>query len=772
MTDQSNQPTEKTNATQAGQAAVAKKVAAKATRAAEKTTEKTTEKTKKQAATAAEKATTKKATTKKATTKKATTKKATTNKATTKKATTKKPATKRATTTKATGKTAPTSKPGKVTDTPEPIMASAATDEPETVTDWDASADPRRLGELDHYLFGEGTHRYLHRQFGAQPADDGTRFAVWAPNATAVGVAGSFDDWHHDHELTGSDSGVWTGWVDGAGIGDQYLYRVTAADGTVTEKSDPVGAATEEPPSITSRIADLRHDWQDEEWMRGRGERIALDAPISIYEVHLGSWGRHVTDGRRFPRYDELADPIADHVLAHGFTHVEFLPIMEHPFYGSWGYQTTGFFAPSARYGTPQDLMQMIDRLHQRGVGVILDWVPSHFPTDTHGLYEFDGTHLFEHADPRQGYHPDWNSAIFNYSRNEVRSFLISSAMCWLDRYHVDALRVDAVASMLYLDYSRSEGEWIPNEFGGRENLDAIVFLRQLNEAVYGEFPDVSTMAEESTSWPMVSRPTYIGGLGFGAKWDMGWMHDTLEYLQRDPIHRAWHHGEITFRSVYSASEHFVLPLSHDEVVHGKGSLLNKMPGDDWQQFANLRVLYAMQWGQQGKKLLFMGCELATRAEWNHEGTLDWSLHDADMHRGVRTLIADLNALYVAEPALHRGDSDHGGMQWIDASDGGRSIYTWLRVDPTSAARPVVVAVNATPTPQHNVRIGVPSAGRWSELINTDAAEYGGSGLGNDGGADTVPVDAHGFHHSLVVTLPPLGALFLAADDRPDPGVS
>ncbi|MEJ7800922.1 MAG: 1,4-alpha-glucan branching protein GlgB, partial [Ilumatobacter sp.] len=708
---------------QSGKAAGAKKAGKKTAEGARRAVKKTS-RTAKQAAAAATSST----------------------KAAAQQATAKKTTAKQATAKQATAKTAAASKPGKITGAPEPVMATVASDE--TGTSAGTSADPRKLGELDHYLFG------------------GTRFAVWAPYAREVCVAGSFDDWQHDHELTGSDSGVWTGWIDGAGVGDHYLYRVTAADGTVTEKSDPVGAATEEPPSIRSRIADLHYDWHDDEWMRGRGERIGVDAPISIYEVHLGSWGRHVSDGRRFPRYDELADPIADHVLAHGFTHVEFLPIMEHPFYGSWGYQTTGFFAPSARYGTPRDLMKMIDRLHQRGVGVILDWVPSHFPTDAHGLYEFDGTHLYEHADPRQGYHPDWNSAIFNYSRNEVRSFLVSSAMCWLDRYHVDALRVDAVASMLYLDYSRNEGEWVPNEFGGRENLDAIVFLRQLNEAVYGEFPDVATMAEESTSWPMVSRPTYVGGLGFGNKWDMGWMHDTLQYLQRDPNHRTWHHGEITFRSVYSASEHFVLPLSHDEVVHGKGSLLNKMPGDAWQQFANLRLLYAMQWGQQGKKLLFMGCELATRDEWNHEGTLDWSLHDADMHRGVRTLIADLNALYAAEPSLHRGDSDHGGMRWIDGNHGERSIYIWLRVDPTSEARPVVVAVNATPTPQYNVRIGVPSPGQWSELANSDAVEYGGSGLGNDGGVGTVPVDAHGFHHSLVVTLPPLGALFLAAHDQ------
>ena len=623
-----------------------------------------------------------------------------------------------------------------------------------------------RIGELDLHLFAEGTHRYLHRAFGGHPADGGTRFAVWAPNATAVSVIGSFDGWVQPRPLEPSTSGVWTGWVDGAHVGHSYLYRVTGRDGTQVDKSDPVGAAAEDAPSIASRLVDLHHDWNDSDWMRRRGEGVAVDAPISIYEVHLGSWGRHVTDGKRFPRYDELADPLADHVLAHGFTHVELMPVMEHPFYGSWGYQTTGFFAPTARYGSPQDLMQMVDRLHQRGVGVILDWVPSHFPTDSHGLYEFDGTHLFEHADPRQGYHPDWNSAIFNYSRNEVRSFLISSAMCWLDRYHVDGLRVDAVASMLYLDYSRNDGEWIPNEFGGRENLDAIVFLRRLNEAVFGEFPDATTMAEESTAWPMVSRPTYVGGLGFGFKWDMGWMHDTLAYLSRDPIHRRWHHDEITFRTIYSSSEHYVLPLSHDEVVYGKGSLLNKMPGDDWQQHANLRLLYAMQWGQPGKKLLFMGGELATRQEWNHEGTLDWALHDQPAASRVRALLTALNALYRNEPAMHRGDSDHGGMRWVEGTDADQGVYAWLRLDPSidEPARPVLVVLNTTPMPRYNYRLGVPEAGRWSELVNTDAELFGGGGVGNFGAVETVPVDSHGHHQSLVLTVPPLGALFLAPD--------
>ena len=623
------------------------------------------------------------------------------------------------------------------------------------------------LAPDDLYLFGEGTHRRLHGFLGAHVIDDGVRFAVWAPNARAVHVAGTFPGESAELQPAGV-SGIWSGWAKGAAVGDRYHYRVETRTGKWIDKSDPVAAATCAPPSIDATVADLSYEWSDAEWMASRGPRVALDAPVSIYEVHLGSWGRTVGASGRFPTYDELADPLADHALAHGFTHVELLPIMEHPFYGSWGYQTTGYFAPTARHGGPIELMRMIDRLHQRGVGVILDWVPSHFPTDTHGLAEFDGTHLYEHSDPRQGFHPDWKSAIFNYGRNEVRSFLISSATCWLDRYHADGLRVDAVASMLYLDYSRASGEWVPNELGGRENLDAILFLRQLNEAVYAEFPDVATFAEESTAWPMVSRPTYIGGLGFGYKWDMGWMHDTLQYMHTEPVYRKWHHGEVTFRSVYASSEHFVLPLSHDEVVHGKGSLLGKMPGDEWQQFANLRLLYAMQWTQPGKKLLFMGCELATRSEWAHEGTLDWSLHDAPGHAGVRRLITDLNALYASEPALHLGDSDANGLRWVEGADADQSVYAYLRLDPADAARPVLVVVNATPIPRHNYRLGVPADGTWHELLNTDADPYGGSGVGNFGQVDTVPVDSHGFTRSLVLTLPPLGALVLAPRERSD----
>ncbi len=626
--------------------------------------------------------------------------------------------------------------------------------------------DHTTLSPFDLHLFNEGSHRRLHDVFGAQPSPDGTRFSVWAPNASAVEVVGSFGA-TQPVQLRGSgSSGVWTVWVPGAHVGDTYHFRVTSPTGIV-DKADPFAAATCLPPSLDAVITDLSYGWQDADWMSSRGPRIRHDAPISIYEVHLGSWGRATADGRRFLRYDELADPLADHALAHGFTHIELMPVMEHPFYGSWGYQVTGFFAPTARYGSPADLMRMVDRLHQRGVGVIFDWVPSHFPTDEFGLAQFDGTHLFEHADPRQGFHPDWASAIFNYGRKEVQSFLLSSAICWLGRYHADGLRVDAVASMLYLDYSRAEGEWIPNKFGGRENLDAISFLRTFNEVVYEEFPDVATFAEDSTAWPMVSRPTYVGGLGFGFKWDMGWMHDTLQYFSHEPIHRRWHHGEITFRSVYASTEHYVLPLSHDEVVHGKGSLLAKMPGDRWQQFANLRLLFATQWAEPGKKLLFMGNELAEDREWNHESTLDWRLHDAPMHSGVRLLVADLNRLYAAEPALHRDESDSRCMRWVEGADADRSVYAFLRLDPTGEARPVLVVLNATPEPRPAYRVGVPLEGQWSELLNSDADIYGGSGVGNLGGAWADPVESHGFGASLSLWLPPLGALFLAPAQPP-----
>ncbi|CAN5852072.1 1,4-alpha-glucan branching protein GlgB [soil metagenome] len=619
------------------------------------------------------------------------------------------------------------------------------------------------LGELDLHLFNEGTHRHLHRCLGAHADDSGTWFAVWAPNAASVEVLGDFDAWTGQSLDHIGGSGLWSTWVDGARPGQAYRYAVTSHGGERIEKSDPIAAAGSEPPSTASVIADLSHEWGDGDWMQRRGAANAADAPISMYEVHLGSWGRHVTPGRRFARYDELADPLADHALAHGFTHVELLPVMEHPFYGSWGYQTTGYFAPTARYGSPQQLMELVDRLHQRGVGVIFDWVPSHFPMDPHGLARFDGTHLYEHADPRQGYHPDWTSAIFNYGRREVRSFLISSALAWLDRYHVDGLRVDAVASMLYLDYSRREGEWIPNVHGGRENLEAIDFLRQLNDAVGGEFPTAITIAEESTAWPKVTAPTAEGGLGFSYKWDMGWMHDTLQYLRREPVHRQFHHDEITFRSMYAFTERFVLPLSHDEVVHGKGSLLGKMPGDEWQRFANLRLMYGLMWGQPGKKLLFMGDELATPLEWAHEGALDWSLHDRGRHAGVRLWLQALNELYLRRPALARGDCDAAGFQWIVGDDVTHSVFAWLRHDPTGAAAPLLVVVNATPTVHYGYRIGVPTGGAWVELLNSDAELYGGSGKGNLGQVESEEQPWHGFEFSVPLTLPPLAVLVLGS---------
>ena len=621
------------------------------------------------------------------------------------------------------------------------------------------------IGDLDLYLLGEGTHRHLADSLGSHRcADGGTEFAVWAPSALTVAVVGDFDHWGEgNHELTSlDDSGVWAGFVANAEPGHRYKFRVTGPEGDVIDKADPFATATELAPSTASIVADLHHDWQDQGWMAERGTRIALDAPVSIYEVHLGSWGRTLSaDGGRFPRYEELADPLADHALAHGFTHIELLPVMEHPFYGSWGYQTTGYFAPTARYGEPTGLMAMIDRLHQREVGVILDWVPSHFPTDEFALARFDGTHLFEHADPRQGHHPDWDSAIFNYGRNEVRAFLISSALFWLDRYHADGLRVDAVASMLYLDYSRQPGEWIPNEFGGRENREAIAFLRQLNEAVYAEHPDVHTFAEESTAWPLVSRPTSIGGLGFGYKWDMGWMHDILQYLRRDPIHRSWHHDDLTFRSVYAFAENYTLPLSHDEVVHGKGSLLAKMPGDDWQQRANLRLLYGWQWSQPGKKLLFMGGELATGVEWDHESTLDWSLHDEPRHAGIRRWVADLNALYALEPSLHLHDADPNGFQWVEADDAARATIAFLRRG-GGDARDVLVVANFTPTVLHDLRIGVDVAGEWELLANSDREAYGGSGVGDGSALVTTTVESHGRPHSLLIDVPPLGIVFYA----------
>ena len=615
------------------------------------------------------------------------------------------------------------------------------------------------LGEQDVYLFREGTHTALYAVMGCVLASDGAMFRVWAPNAARVGVIGEWNDWRDAESLEprSDETGVWEGVLRGVTRGHAYKYRIETRDGRVFDKADPFALYAETPPATASRAWSLDYAWGDAQWMRDRPGRNALDAPISIYELHLGSWRR--PDAARLPTYREIAEPLAEYVAERGFTHVELLPITEHPFYGSWGYQSLGYFAPSARYGTPQDFMHLIDMMHQRGIGVILDWVPSHFPDDPHGLARFDGTYLYEHADPRQGFHPEWKSLIFNYERHEVRAFLVSSALFWLNRYHVDGLRVDAVASMLYLDYGRRDGEWIPNVHGGKENLGAMAFLRQLNESVYREHPDVQVIAEESTAWPMVSRPVYMGGLGFGMKWNMGWMHDTLEYMHQEPIYRKYHQDRVTFSIWYAFTENFVLPLSHDEVVYGKGSLIGKMPGDRWQRFANLRALLGYMWGHPGKKLLFMGGEFAQWREWSHDTQLDWSLLDEPEHAGIQRWVSALNALYRLEPALHEVDFEAAGFEWIDARDAEASVIAFLRR--ARSGPPVLVVCNFTPVPRMNYVLGVPQGGRWRELLNGDATDYGGSGIGNLGGVDAAPVPAHGRFHSLTMTLPPLATLFL-----------
>jgi len=623
------------------------------------------------------------------------------------------------------------------------------------------------LTEQDLYLFNEGTHYRLYDRMGSHPGTDGTWFSVWAPDAERVMVMGDWNGWDKAAQplaLRGA-SGIWEGFLPGVGPGAHYKYHVVSRfNGYSADKADPFAFHAETPPAQASVVWELDYEWGDAGWMAERKPRQAVSAPMSIYEVHLGSWRRVPEEGERPLSYREIAPLLADHVRKLGFTHVELMPVTEHPYYGSWGYQVTGYFAPTSRYGTPQDFMFLVDHLHQKGIGVILDWVPSHFPTDEHGLAYFDGTHLYEHADPRQGFHPDWGSYIFNYGRNEVRSFLTSSAIFWLDRYHVDGLRVDAVASMLYLDYSRKAGEWIPNRYGGRENLDAIELLRAVNDEVCEQFPGAQTIAEESTAWPMVSRPTWVGGLGFGYKWDMGWMHDTLKYLAHDPIHRKYHHNEITFRMVYAWNENFVLPLSHDEVVHAKGSLVNKMPGDAWQKLANLRLLYGYMWAQPGKKLLFMGAELAQYREWNHETSLDWHLLDDPGHAGVCRWLEDLNRLYREQPALHELDASPDGFEWIDANDALNSVLTFLRKS-EDGREVVLVVLNFTPVPREGYRVGVPRRGLWTEVLNSDAAEYQGSGVGNLGGVEAASVPLHGRSWSLTLSLPPLGAAFLKAPD-------
>jgi 1,4-alpha-glucan branching enzyme len=635
------------------------------------------------------------------------------------------------------------------------------------------SADASLLTDWDLHLFNEGSHHKLWEKLGSHIVERdgviGTNFAVWAPNADQVTVIGEFNGWDprsHRLEHRGA-SGIWEGWIPKVGKGTIYKYHIVSKhNGYRVDKADPFAVHQETPPKTASVVWDLDYEWNDDEWMSNRRERNDLTSPMSIYEVHLGSWRRTTDDGKfwRSLSYREMAEPLAQYMRKMNFTHVEFMPVMEHPFFGSWGYQCTGFFAPTSRFGTPQDFKFLVDVLHQNGIGVILDWVPSHFPTDEHGLAYFDGTHLFEHADPRKGFHPDWGSLIFNYGRNEVRSFLLSSALYWLGEYHADGLRVDAVASMLYLDYSRKHGEWIPNEFGGRENVEAISFLRRLNEDVYKVHPDVQMIAEESTAWPMVSRPTYVGGLGFGQKWDMGWMHDTLRYFSNDPVHRKYHHNDLTFRMMYAFTENFVLPLSHDEVVHGKGSLIGKMPGDEWQKFANLRLLFAHMYSQPGKKLLFMGGEIGQTREWNHDGSVDWHLLDYLPHATLQRWVEDLNRTYRDMEALHQADISPEGFEWIDCCDTENSIVSLIRRSKANPQKEVVIALNFTPLPRHNYAIGVPRGGHWREILNSDAPIYGGSGQGNLGGVDAAPIKLHGRPWSVTLTLPPLAAVFLVHD--------
>jgi len=621
------------------------------------------------------------------------------------------------------------------------------------------------ISESDVFLFNEGSHFRLYDKLGAHPQTNdgrqGVHFAVWAPNAEGVSVIGDFNGWGGAaHPLRSrNDSGIWEGFLEGIGAGFQYKYRIqTKHMGYRVDKADPFAFHTQTPPSTASVVWDIEYSWNDREWMNRRHAHNSFRSPVSIYEVHLGSWQRVPEENSRSLTYRELALRLTDYVARSGFTHVELLPVMEHPFYGSWGYQVTGYFAPTSRYGTPQDFMYLVDCLHQRGIGVILDWVPSHFPNDEHGLVFFDGTHLYEHADPRKGLHPDWNTSIFNYGRNEVRSFLVSSGLFWLEKYHIDGLRVDAVASMLYLDYSRARGEWIPNQYGGNENLEAVDFIRRFNQEAYRSHPDTITIAEESTAWPMATKPTYTGGLGFGFKWDMGWMHDTLKYISQNPVYRKHHHNELTFRSLYSFSENFVMPLSHDEVVHGKGSLLSKMPGDDWQKFANLRLLFGYMYGQPGKKLLFMGDEIAQWREWDHNRSLDWDLLEHESHAGLHRWVADINRAYKDEGALHL-DTDPAGYEWIDGADTDNSVISFIRKG-TRPGETILILCNFTPVPRTHYRVGVPQGGFWREILNSDAREYWGSGMGNSGGVQADPIPSHGRAFSLDLTLPPLAVNF------------
>ncbi|MEZ5393811.1 MAG: 1,4-alpha-glucan branching protein GlgB [Bryobacterales bacterium] len=620
------------------------------------------------------------------------------------------------------------------------------------------------LTDYDLHLLGEGSHYRNYEKLGAHLTEldgkPGVRFAVWAPNARSVSVVGDFNGWNRDANPMRSrgDSGIWEAFVPDIGQGEIYKFFIRSNyNGFEAEKADPYGFAAEVRPRTASKVWSLEgYEWRDDEWMAHRKERNSRQAPISVYEVHLGSWMRTPEGG--WLTYVDLAPRLAAYCQEMGFTHVELMPVTEHPFDGSWGYQTVGYYAPTSRFGTPQELMYLIDTLHRAGVGVLMDWVPAHFPHDPHGLVYFDGTHLYEHADPRQGRHPHWDTMVFNYGRREVANFLIGNALFWLDRYHIDGLRVDAVASMLYLDYGRNEGEWVPNQYGGKENIEAIDFIRRLNERVYAEHPDAMMVAEESTSWGGVSHPTYLGGLGFGFKWNMGWMNDILRYFSKEPIHRQYHQHDVTFSMLYAFSENFVLPFSHDEVVHGKGAMIAKMPGDEWQKFANLRALYAYMFGHPGKKLMFMGCEFGQWREWTHDESLDWHLCAYPNHQGLKRLVQDLNHLLRTEPALSRFDSDWMGFEWVDCNDAHANVITFLRKSDYPEDT-LLFACNFSPVPRENYRVGVPAGGCWEEILNTDASLYGGSNCGNAGGIEAKDYSTHGRPATLELTLPPLAVV-------------
>jgi 1,4-alpha-glucan branching enzyme len=634
-----------------------------------------------------------------------------------------------------------------------------------TIVNKNAVEPYSRFTDFDISLFQSGKHYKLYEKLGSHVVEHngiiGTYFAVWAPNAQYVAIMGGFNGWNrgsHSLYIRWDTSGIWEGFIPNVGNGEAYKYFIKSTSGEELEKGDPFALRWEEPPRTASIVADTYYEWQDKAWMDTRHQHNALNKPYSVYEVHIGSWARNVESPDDFYTYEQLATKLVPYVKEMGFTHVEFMPIMEHPYYPSWGYQVSGYFAASSRYGTPQQLMLLIEKFHQEGIGVILDWVPSHFPGDAHALYNFDGTHLYEHADVRKGFHPDWKSYIFNYGRNEVRAFLISNALFWLDRYHADGLRVDAVASMLYLDYSRNHGEWETNVFGGNENLEAISFLKEFNEACYAYFPDTQTIAEESTSFTGVSRPVYLGGLGFGMKWMMGWMHDTIGYFSEDPIHRKYHHNEITFSMIYAFTENFMLPLSHDEVVYGKGSMLRKMPGDEWQQFANLRLLYSFMFTHPGTKLLFMGDEFGQGEEWNYQYSLDWHVMEYPNHQGMAEAVKALNSLYKSEPALYEKGFEHDGFDWIDGGNDNDSVLVYLRKG-YDAKNNLVVVLNMTPVVRHDFRIGVPAVGEWKEIFNSDDAKFWGSGVKNTAAISSQLVNWHGRENSINITIPPLGAI-------------